>query len=223
MALYNEEREGQSPKVTLGGGGNQLVDWQQQPSGFQQSSQMLSVIMSTLEQEEVERRKKETEKFDMFKTLREAGYDTKSAHAAMVSGKLPSAPPDTSMKERKEKAEVEKVEAETGLAKEKGAAYARGDIGGRMRAVDKMNAAQLQREIKRISNPMENPDFGSEESEQYLSYLNERLQSMAQYPGQGKKGAGKPQGGKIRVRRKADGQTGSILPQDFDPSKYERA
>lgn len=28
--------------------------------------------------------------------------------------------------------------------------------------------------------------------------------------------------GKIRVRRKADGQTGSIVPEDFDPAKYEK-
>lgn len=31
-----------------------------------------------------------------------------------------------------------------------------------------------------------------------------------------------PGGGKIRVRRKADGTTGSISPQFFDPAKYER-
>lgn len=29
-------------------------------------------------------------------------------------------------------------------------------------------------------------------------------------------------GGKIRVRRKSDGKTGSLMPGDFDPDKYER-
>ena len=31
-----------------------------------------------------------------------------------------------------------------------------------------------------------------------------------------------PSGARIRVRRKADGQTGTILESDFDPAKYER-
>lgn len=78
--------------------------------------------------------------------------------------------------------EQKKLEAETSLATEKAAAYARGDIGKRQAAAEKMNAAQLQREIKRMSDPFENPDYDSEETKNYVAYLNQKLQQISQYP-----------------------------------------
>lgn len=190
MALYNEEREGQRPKVTSAGGGNLVVDWEQEPNALSRSSQVLGTILSTLDQEDEKKRKKQAEKFDFYRVLREAGYDPKSAFEAMQSGAPPATPPGETTKEKKEKADLEKsqadvkkTQAETDLAKSKAAAYDRGDIGKRQAAAEKMNAAQLQREIKRMSDPLENPDYDSEDTQSYISFLNQRLQQLARYEG----------------------------------------
>ncbi len=225
MPLYNEEREGQSAKITPAGGGGRIIEWQNEPSAFSQNSQVLQTIMSTLEQEETKRRKQETEKFDMYKTLREAGYDTKSAYEAMQSGNVPKTPPTgDSLKEKKDKADLARTESQTKLDNEKAAAYARGDMGKRQSAAEKMNAAQLEREIKRYSPPPYGSNFDAdEESRDYVSFLNQRLQKMSQYPGSG--GTQPPVAstpGKIRVRLKSNGQTGTISEKFFDPNKHEK-
>ena len=235
MALYNEERQGQSPTVRGTGGGNLLVDWQQQPDAFQDTSKVLGTILSTIEQEETKKMKKTQEKFDLYKTLREAGYDTKAAYEAMASGSMPAGVPSETVKEKKDKADLANTEADARLKTSKADAYDRGDIGKRQSAAEKMNAAQLQREIKRVSDPFENPDYDSDETKSYLSYLNSRLQQMSQYPGSqppaGEEpaaaapapGGKKPALGKIRVKRLADGTIGTISAKNFDPKKYERA
>ena len=242
MAMYNETRQGQSPKVSSAGGGSLIVDWQQQPTSFQRSSEILSTIMQTLDQEEQDKQKKLQNKFDTYRVLRESGYDTKAAYQAMETGDAPSYAPSETVKSQKEqldlqktKADIIKTEADTQLSNEKSAAYARGDIGKRKSSADKMNAAQLQREIKRVSDPFENPDYDSEESQSYVSYLNQKLQQISQYtgaqpvqqitPAAAKESPLKPAPavGKIRVKRKSDGVVGTISESNFDPKKYERA
>ena len=227
--IYEEKRKGQTPTFRGLGGGSIAVDWEQQPSSFQQTSQILSTIMSTLEQEETKKQKKLNDKFDMYKTLRDAGYDTQAAYEAMSRGEMPSAAPSETTKEKKEKLDLTKTEedikktkADTRLSEEKASAYARGDIGKRQSAADKMNAAQLQREIKRVSDPFENPDYDSEETKSYSAYLNQRLQQLSQYPGASLADQ-QPASGKIKVRRKSDGKIGSVSAKFFDPKKYEKA
>lgn len=234
MAYYTEERQGQTPTVRGAGTGSLVVDWDQQPGGMQQASQILGTILATVEQEEAKKEKKQKEKFDMYRVLRDAGYDTKSAYEAMMRGDLPATPPGETMKEKKEKLELTKTEedikktkADTKLSEEKAAAYARGDIGKRQATAEKMNAAQLQREIKRMSDPLENPDWDSKETKSYVTFLNQRLQELAKYrTGEGQAPpppvAAVASGGKIKVRRKADGKVGSVSPQYFDPNKYEK-
>lgn len=80
-------------------------------------------------------------------------------------------------------ADIAKTKSEATLNTSKASAYDRGDMGKRQVAADKMNAAQLQREIKRMSDPFENPDYDSEETKSYTAYLNQRLQQISQYPG----------------------------------------
>lgn len=112
MALYNEQREGQAPVVQTAGD-NTVVNWQQQPGGFQRSSQILSTIMATLEEEEKKKQKKIQEKADSYKVLREAGYDSKAAYEAMRKGEFPSEQPGSTAEEQKASAGLEKTQAET--------------------------------------------------------------------------------------------------------------
>jgi hypothetical protein len=113
MTLYNEEREGQSPKVTGAGGGSVVVDWSQEPNGMQRASNILGTILTTIEQEESNKQKKIKEKFDTYKVLREAGYDSKAAFEAIQSGNAPGAAPDTSVADSKASADLAKTRAET--------------------------------------------------------------------------------------------------------------
>lgn len=113
MALYNEEREGQTPRVTQAGGGNQVVEWQQDPTSFQKSSQILGAIMQTMEQEEVKKQKKLKDKADTYKVLREAGYDPKAAYEAVNSGDYPATTPSTTEADQKSALEKDKLTAET--------------------------------------------------------------------------------------------------------------
>lgn len=113
MALYNEEREGFRPQVTPTGGGSQIVDWSPEPSGFSQASGILSTILQTMEAEEVKKQKKQEEKFDMYKTLREAGYDPRMAWDAMQRGDLPSEPPSSAAADTKAAADLAETQART--------------------------------------------------------------------------------------------------------------
>jgi hypothetical protein len=226
MPLYNEERQGETPTVRGAGGGSLLVDWQKQPTGMQQSSQILGTILQQLDQEDQAKQKKQKEQFDMYKTLREAGYDTKAAFEAMSKGTLPTTPPGETTKELKDKADLARTESMTKLDNEKAAAYARGDIGKRQTAAQGMNSAQLQRELKRVSDPFTNEDYDSEETKSYVAFLNQRLQQLSQYttPDAAAPEAATPQdSGKIKVIRLADGKPGSISAKFFDPKKYKRA
>lgn len=116
MAFYNEERQGQSPKVSGAGGGSLVVDWSHEPNSMQRTSGILSTILATIEEEETKKLKKQEEKFSLYKVLREAGYDTKSAYEAMQRGETPSTPPSSTAADTKAAADLAKTEADTAKA-----------------------------------------------------------------------------------------------------------
>ncbi len=65
-------------------------------------------------QQQQEKLQKELEKeTDMYKTLREAGYDSKSAHDAVMKGKFPTVPGEESIKQQQEVATLAHTKAET--------------------------------------------------------------------------------------------------------------
>ena len=65
------------------------------------------------EEQQAAKQKQMMNMFDMYKTLREAGYDSKSANEAVMKNQMPVDMPGLATKEEKEKAETVKTEAET--------------------------------------------------------------------------------------------------------------
>lgn len=134
MPLYNEDREGQKPTIQPLGGGSIGVNWEQQPTGFQQGSEILKTILSTIEQQEVKKQETEKKKFDMYKTLRELDYDHRTAYNAAQALQMPSDAPPVGLKDQKTQAEIDKINAETAKANaEAGKAQAESDsMGGEL-------------------------------------------------------------------------------------------
>lgn len=220
--IYQETREGQSPEVTSAGN-NMVVNWKRQPSGLQQSSQILSTIMATLEAEEEKKQKKLKDRADTYKTLREAGYEPKAAYDALASGKLPTTPPGETTAEKKDKAGLAKTEADTEASKAKAEYYRNG---GKRTVIDKMTPNQLQSRLKFLSEKPYSQRTAADESE--MASIDAKLRDLSTSSSEPEADAPPKQaapkvGGKIRVRRLSDGQMGSISPQNFDPQKYERA
>jgi hypothetical protein len=113
MALYSKTEEDFKPTVQSAGGGNLIINWDEEPNAFQRSSEVLSTILTTIEQDEKKKQEKLQTQFDTYKTLREAGYDTKSAYEATMRGQAPSSLPGETASDRKTQAEADKIKAET--------------------------------------------------------------------------------------------------------------
>jgi hypothetical protein len=154
-------------------------------------------------QERPNRMKKQMEEYDdqmkFYKNLRDAGYSPEEAHdrvKKMIEGgsgtsfiqKIltgaaknvfsPGSEEDqTSLNRKKERAELEKTKAETGLANAKTGYYK--DGGPRRSVIDKMTPNQLQSRLKFITDPASNPDYDSEETKAEAAYITQKIQDIS--------------------------------------------
>lgn len=95
-----------------------LAGDENQEPGYYQTDPManmargLNKFLQQQAAEEEKRQKRLKDQFDMYKTLRDSGYDSKSAHEAIQKNEFPSGMPGVSTREQKEKLELEKTQAE---------------------------------------------------------------------------------------------------------------
>lgn len=88
-------------------------------TGYEETStlgriaQNISGFLLKQRQEEEKRQKEMNKKLEMYKTLREAGYDPGRAHKAVQEMKFPAEAAAESIKEQQAKAELEKTRVET--------------------------------------------------------------------------------------------------------------
>jgi hypothetical protein len=100
---------GTEPKTIVNGGEPQYYD----TSATAQLMRGLSGYMK-LKQAELERQQKEMQrKADMYKTLRDAGYEPERAYKSVISNKLIEPGGESSLEEQKKKVEIEKTKAQT--------------------------------------------------------------------------------------------------------------
>lgn len=116
--LYSEKRRGMKPEVQSMGGGSVAVNWSptESQSGFGRMVQTLSVMLESQRKAEEQRQEKMKKQADMYKTLRESGYDPKSAYDAVQKNQLPG-PGSEMLKEEKAKSEIAKTQADTEKSK----------------------------------------------------------------------------------------------------------
>lgn len=106
---------GAKPKTVLEPGG--------EPGHYPQDrlsrmARTLQRYMQKIEENQEKARLKAEKQLDMYKTLREAGYDSKRATEAVRKMEFPEEPGGLPVKERKAEAEISKIEAETAVKEE---------------------------------------------------------------------------------------------------------
>lgn len=125
------------------------------------------------EQQKMEKLKKQA---DMYKVLRDSGYDPKSAYQAIQKNQIPGGVPTGQDKyareEEKENADLEKTKAETVLAKSKADYWQSGGPGN----IERMTANQLQSRLKFLT---ENPGENEEEEAQEVIAITKKLRSLS--------------------------------------------
>lgn len=148
-------------------------------TGAQRAGTALNKVMDNVYGALEMRRKQEQQKaeaqakqFDMYKTLRESGYDPKAAHEATLKKVGLPEPSGTDKFGREE----EKTQAELGLTKAKTKYYEQG--GAKRTVIDKMTPAQLQDRLKFLTDPVNVQEGDEEETTQEILSITKTLRGM---------------------------------------------
>lgn len=120
MALYGQDeliKQGYTPE---GGPRNQINPdgtISVRPTGrLNRMAQVLGDILQVEMEKENKRQEKLKKQFDMYKVLRDAGYDAKSAHEAVQKNQFPDAPGGESLDDEKKRSEIMKNQAQAASA-----------------------------------------------------------------------------------------------------------
>lgn len=118
-------------------------------------------------------------------------------------------------------ADVAKANAEAKKFSAQADYYAAGGPAQRYAHNDSLSPNQMQQRIKYLETQK---GMGSQEEDadiaQEQEYLGQKLQQKSGYKNSASKAT--QAATKIRVKRKSDGQTGTISADQFDPSQYEK-
>lgn len=106
-------------------------------------AQGLQTFLAKAQAAEEKRQKEMERQVDMYKTLREAGYDPKSAYDAVKSGRFPNVPAGESVKQKQEQATLRKTEAEAEIKEKEVKEGAQTESGKFRAAVTKVRKGEL--------------------------------------------------------------------------------
>ena len=184
--------------------------------GLEVLNQALGQMFQGMQQAQERKQKKVKDQFDMYKTLRDAGYDSQSAHAAVLKNQFPALPGGMGVDEEKKRAELAKTQADVGLSNAKTDYYKQG--GPKRTVIDKMNPNQLQSRLKYLND---NGDPNDPNTKKEMDTLNKKLQKFSGIDTEEEPPAEEPDT-KIKVKRKSDGKTGTVSLKNFNPATYEK-
>lgn len=135
-------------------------------SGLGRAAQVIQRILVQRQQVMKDRREKLEKQFDMYKVLRDAGYDPKSAHEAVQKNQMPAAPGGESLEEQEKKATIEEKQAKADYYR-KGAS--------KRTVIDQMTPNQLQSRLKFL---LENPSEDEASDQQEISAITRKIREM---------------------------------------------
>jgi hypothetical protein len=168
--------KGMQPKTILAG------DENQEPGYYQ--TDPLSNLVRTLKKKQLDiedatKKKQEAaaKKFDMYKTLREAGYDSKSAHEAVMKGLFPEEAGGETLKEQQGKVGIEKTEIQTEYYKSKIPLGIK-EAEEKIKLID-AQIAKIDREVASVDNPLE-----KEKKQKQIDKLNAQIELINSRVGQ---------------------------------------
>ena len=185
--------------------------------GMEVLNQALGQMFQGMQQAQERKQKKVKDQFDMYKTLRDAGYDSQSAHAAVLKNQFPALPGGTGLEEEKKRADLAKTQADTRQSNKKADYYAQG--GPKRTVIDKMNPAGLQNRLKYLND---NGDPNDPNTKKEMDALNKKLQQFSGINAEEEAPPADEPTAKIKVKRKSDGKTGTISLKNFNPATYEK-
>jgi tRNA splicing endonuclease len=176
LAALGAVPKGAAPKTILAG------DENQEPGYYQ--TDPLSNLVRTLKKRQLEiddalKKKQEAtqKKTDMYKTLREAGYDPKSAYEAVIKGEFPLEAGGESLKEQQGKAGLEKTVAQTEYYKSKVPLGIK-EAEEKIKLID-AQIAKIDKETTSIDNPLE-----KEKKQKQIDKLNAQIELINSRVGQ---------------------------------------
>jgi hypothetical protein len=215
-----------SPLVRALGGGNVGISFDQpaKTSTLGQIGKVIDLISNKLGDNEKKKQQKFKDATDMYKTLRQAGYDPKSAFEAVQSGKFPDQPGDLSLDEKKDQASLEKTKADTELAKaktEKTRKESQGVIGKSVFIVDQTGSlkkiGQVGKNDKVFKQSRSSQDFTATELQEIMasSRYSPDQKAAAQKMLNDRLGVSANETGEVKgVPMIKDGTTRLIHPED---------
>lgn len=117
MALYGQDELIKQGYVPAGTSPRQISPSGEvtafQPSPLNRMATVLNQVMQQQQEQQKKQQEKLAKQFDMYKVLREAGYDPKAAHRAVMNNQFPDQPGGLSIEEQKKQADIKRSEAAT--------------------------------------------------------------------------------------------------------------
>lgn len=178
-----------------------------QPNKLNRMAAVIGQVLQVEMAKEKQRQEKLAKQFDMYKVLRDAGYDSKSAHEAVQKNQLPDEAGGETLEQQKQRADIGLTQAKTDYYKQGGPGQ-----------IERMTPNQLQQRLRFLTESGE----ADEETQAEINTITSRLRQLSTQSGGG--GGFEPDkpAGKIKVKRLSDGQTGQIDASKFDPKKYQK-
>lgn len=137
-----------------------------QPSKANRVAAVLTQVLQQAQANEKQRQEKLAKQFDMYKVLRDAGYDTKSAAEAVRKNQFPDAPGGESLEEQEKRASIDEKKAH--------AEYYRAG-GAKRTVIDQMTPNQLQSRLKALNEILE----PTEEDRQEMQVISKKLRTLS--------------------------------------------
>jgi hypothetical protein len=154
----------------------------QEPS-YDQTGSLTNLlgVLKTMQIEKDDRIKKKQEavakKADMYKTLREAGYDPKSAYEAVIKGNFPTEAGEETLKEQQGKVDIEKTVVQTDYYKSKIPLGIK-EAEEKIKLID-AQIAKIDKETASVDNPLE-----KEKKQKQIDKLNAQIELINSRVGQ---------------------------------------
>lgn len=221
-------KKGLSPTVRALGGGSVGINWERdrQPGKMEQTTQLLGAIMSSIDENKQKKKKEQKDSFDMYKTLRESGYEPKAAFEAVTSGNFPSEPGGKTTDEVKDESVINKNNAQTDYYKARTEKEKKQGVVGRNVFVvtdtgELKKVGEVGKDDKIFKNSRSSQNFTVNELQEILA--------SSRYSSQQKKAAQKMlnnrlgvEAGNVKgVKMSKGGTTRLIHPEDVELAKEQ--